>query len=125
MSVTGKEDAVYTSGSSGFEVMMNESDSLWVRLPEPIKDTNGSALIELQFSATIFGYNTFFIGSTRHSEFEDSWQRVDAGDATGVSDSATTVILALERGSRLGAIGADAVCSAHVAAILDNIEAQF
>lgn len=125
VSVTGKEDAMYTSGSSGFEVVMNESDSLWVRLPEPIKNTNGSALIELQFSATIFGYNTFFIGSIRHSEFEDSWQRVDDGDANGVSDSETTVILALERGSLLGDIQADAVFSPNGDGINDKLEVNF
>ena len=107
VSVTGQEAATYTPNSEGFEVLTNNSDSLWVRLPAAIKTTSGSALVELQYEATIFAYNTFFIGSTGHSEFENSWQRVDDGDANGVTDSETTVVLALERGQVLGDVEID------------------
>ena len=59
VAVTGQDAVTYTAGSEGFEVVM-ETDSLWVRLPAAIKTTSGSALVELQFEATIFGFNTFF-----------------------------------------------------------------
>jgi len=99
--VTGRESVTYTPQSEDFEVVM-ETDSLWVRLPDPIQTTRGAALVELQFEATVFVYNTFFVGSMGHSQFENSWQRVDDGDANGVDDSETTVVLALERGELLG-----------------------
>ena len=57
--VTGQGAVTYTAESEGFEVVL-ETDSLWVRLPAPIKTTRGSALVELQFETTIFGFNTFF-----------------------------------------------------------------
>ena len=107
VSVTGQEAVTYTPDSEGFEVLMDHSDSLWVRLPAAVKTTSGSALVELQYEATIFGFNTFFIGSTGHSAFENSWQRVGDGDANGVVDSETTVVLALERGQVLGDIEID------------------
>ena len=105
--VTGQQAVTYVPASDELEVIMDNSDSLWVRLPEAIKTTNGSALIEVQYEATIFGFNTFFIGSTGHSAFENSWQRVDDGDANGLTDSETTVVLALERGDVLGGIEVD------------------
>ena len=103
--VTGQAPQIYGADSDGFEVIVNDSDSLWVRLPAPIKTATGSALIELQFDMTVFSFNTFFIGSVRHSDFENSWQRVEDGDANGVTDSETTVVLALERGGVLDDIG--------------------
>ena len=102
--VTGQQTVTYTPASADLEVVLDESDSLWVRLPEAIKTTTGSALVEVEYEATIFGFNTFFIGSTGHSSFENSWQRVDDGDANGLADSETTVVLALERGDVLGGI---------------------
>ena len=61
-------------------------------------------MVELQLSATIFGFTSFFNGSTGHSSFENSWQRVENGDANGVPDSEKTVVLALEQGQVLGGI---------------------
>ena len=107
VNVTGREAVTYTPGSDGFEVIRNESDSLWVRFPEALKTTSGSVLVEVAFETTIFGYNTYFIGSTGHSEFADSWQRVSDGDANGVNDSETTVVLALEQGELLGDLEID------------------
>ena len=123
--VTGQPAVTYAPGSEGFEVVMGNSDSLWVRLPEAIKTTNGSALVELQYEATIFGFNTFFIGSTGHSGFADSWQRVDDGDANGVSDSETTVVLALERGELLGNIEADRAFTPNGDGINDDLSVDF
>ena len=100
----GQETAIYTAQSEGFEMVSEDSDSLWLHLPAPIKTTTGSTLIEVQFEATIFDFSTFFNGSTSHSSFENSWQRVDDGDANGTTDSEQTVVLALEKGEVLGGI---------------------
>ncbi len=120
----GAGSRTYTAESEGFEVVM-ETDSLWVRLPAAIKTTSGSALVELQFEATIFVYNTFFIGSLGHSEFENSWQRADDGDANGVVDSETTVVLALERGELLGDLQVDSGFTPNGDGINDELEVSF
>ena len=125
VSVTGREAVSYTPGSEGFEVVVDESDSIWVRLPETIKTTSGSSLVEVEFEATIFGYNTFFIGSAGHSEFANSWQRVDDGDANGITDSETTVVLALEPGDLLGDLEIDASFTPNGDGINDQLEVAF
>ena len=102
LSLTGQPTQTYTAQSEGFEVVSDDSDSLWVRLPTLIK--GGAALVELQFAATIFDFTTFFNGSIGHSSIPNSWQRVDPGDANEITDSEKTVILALERGAVLGDI---------------------
>ncbi len=102
LSLTGQPTQTYTTQSEGFEIVSDDSDSLWVRLPTPIKGE--AALIELQFAATIFDFTTFFNGSIGHSAISNSWQRVDPGDANETRDSEKTVILALERGAVLGDI---------------------
>ena len=102
--LTGQPTQTYTAQSEGFEVVVGDSDSLWVRLPTPIKTTGGAALIELQFAATTFDFTTFFNGSIGHSAIPNSWQRVDPGDANETTDSEKTVTLALERGAVLGDI---------------------
>lgn len=102
LSLTGQPTQTYTTQSEDFEVVSDDSDSLWVRLPTPIK--GGAALIELQFEAIIFDFTTFFNGSIGHSSIPNSWQRVDPGDANEITDSEKTVILALERGAVLGDI---------------------
>ena len=102
LSLTGQPTQTYTAQSEGFEVVSDDSDSLWVRLPTPIKGE--AALVELQFAATIFDFTTFFNGSIGHSAIPNSWQRVDPGDANETRDSEKTVILALERGAVLGDI---------------------
>ena len=104
LSRTGQPTQTYTAQSEDFEVMSDDSDSLWVRLPAPIKGANEAALVELQFEATIFDFTTFFNGSIGHSSIPNSWQRVDPGDANETTDSEKTVILALERGAVLGDI---------------------
>ena len=124
VAVTGQDAVTYSAGSEGFEVVM-ETDSLWVRLPAAIKTTSGSALVELQFAATLFGYNTFFIGSMGHSQFANSWQRVDDGDANGIVDSETTVVLALERGELLGDLQVDRVFTPNGDGVNDELEVSF
>ena len=125
VSVDGQEALTYTVDSEGFEVVRNESDSLWVRFPEAIKTTSGSVLVEVEFEATIFGYNTYFIGSTGHSEFENSWQRVEDGDANGVNDSETTVVLALEPGDLLGDLEIDGSFTPNGDGVNDAMEVAY
>ena len=124
LDVTGQPAVTYEAASEGFAVV-RESDSLWVRLPEPIATSTGSALVEVQYEATLFGYNTFFIGSTGHSEFENSWQRVDDGDANGVVDSETTVVLALQRGELLGDLEVDGSFTPNGDGINDELAVGF
>ena len=90
-----------------------------------VDTTSGSALVELQFEATIFRFNTFFIGSMGNSAFENSWQRVDDGDANGVVDSETTVVLALERGELLGDLQVDRVFTPNGDGVNDELEVSF
>ena len=102
--ITGQESQTYTAESEGFEIISDASDSLWVHLPTAVKTTSETALIAVQFDATIFDFATFFNGSISNSSFENSWQRVDEGDANGIIDSEKTVILALEGKQVLGDI---------------------
>ncbi|MCY3778643.1 MAG: hypothetical protein OXH11_21940, partial [Candidatus Aminicenantes bacterium] len=125
VNVTGQDAVTYTVGSEGFEVMKNESDSLWVRFPEAIKSTSGSVLVEIDFEATIFGYNTYFIGSTGHSQYADSWQRVSDGDANGVNDSETTVVLALEQGELLGDLEIDGSFTPNGDGVNEELEVAY
>ena len=125
VNVTGQEAVTYTPGSDGFEAVRNESDSLWVRFPEALKTTSGPVLVEVAFETTIFAYNTYFIGSTGHSRFANSWQRVDDGDANGVNDSETTVVLALEQGELLGDLEIDGSFTPNGDGINDLLEVGY
>ena len=125
VTVSGQEARTYGPSSEGLEVVRNGSDSLWVRFPEAIKTTSGSALVEVSFAATIFGYNTYFIGSTGHSQFADSWQWVEDGDANGVNDSETTVVLALEPGDLLGDLAIDGSFTPNGDGINESMEVAY
>ena len=109
------------------QIISEESDSLWVRLPAVVKTTSGTAQVEVQFAATIFGFTTFFNGSIAHSSFEDSWQRVDDGNANGVlGDSEQTVVLALEGKEVLGTIALDReVFTPNADGINDELSVRF
>ena len=124
--ITGQESAIYTAESPGFAVLADDSDSLWVRLPASIKTTSGTASVELRFEATIFGFTTFFDGSIGNSSFVNSWQRVDDGDANGITDSEKTVVLALEGGEVLSSIKTDrAVITPNGDGINDEMAVDF
>ena len=124
--VAGQPAVTYGATSDELDVVMDESDSLWVRLPEPIKTTSGTAQVELQFESTNYNFNSFFVGSAAHSAFPGSWQRADDGDANGVTDSETTVVLALERGDVLGAVElASAVVTPNGDGVNDDMAVTF
>ncbi len=93
-------DESYTEESEGFDVLPKDkpdpSDSLWVHLPDVIKTTTRNVLLEVKFEAQLFGFSTFFDGFIGSSSVPRSWQRVDDGDANGVTDSERTIVLALE-----------------------------
>ena len=124
VSAAGQPAATYTGASEGFAVV-RESDSLWVRLPAPVRTTDGPVLVELEYETTLFGYNTFFTGSMGHSAYENSWQRVDDGDANGVADSETTVVLALQPGNVLEDIEADAGFTPNGDGVNDELSIAF
>ena len=123
--VTGEPAVGYATGSEGFEIARNDADSLWLRLPAPVKTTRGSAMVEVRYETTVFGYNTFFTGSLGHSGFDGLWQRVDDGDANGVDDSETTVVLALELGTLLGGLEMDDSFTPNGDGINDVMEVGF
>ena len=72
-------------------VLRNDSDSLWVRLPKMIK-AGGADLIQVRFRSAIFLNGTLFSAFGANSGIENSWQRVDAGDATYLTPSKGTVV---------------------------------
>ena len=122
----GQETATYTASSEGFDIVRDNADSLWLHLPTPIKTTSGTALVEVQFEATIFDFSTFFNGSTSHSSFANSWQRVDDGDANDINDSEQTVVLALKKGEVLGDIEiASAIITPNGDGANDEMSASF
>ena len=125
--IEGSPTESYTAQSEGLQIISEESDSLWVRLPAVVKTTSGTAQVEVQFDATIFGFTTFFNGSIAHSSFEDSWQRVDDGNANGVlGDSEQTVVLALEGKEVLGTIALDReVFTPNADGINDELSVRF
>jgi hypothetical protein len=125
LEVTGQPAITYRAEDEALAILAQQSDSMWVRLPTPIKVPGGSALIQLQFEATVFGFNTFFTGAVGHSDFPGSWQRADDGDANGIIDSETTVVLALERGGVLGNVELEASFTPNGDGINDELEVSF
>lgn len=63
------------------KVLKNRSDSLWVRLPKPVR-RGDVGLIRVRFQSTLFLNGTAFLASVGRSSVPGSWQRVDPGDAT-------------------------------------------
>ena len=127
VNVTGQDAVTYTVGSEGgFEAVKNESDSLWVRFPEALRTTSGAVAGRDPVSRRRYSDTTpYFIGSTGHSGFADSWQRVDDGDANGVNDSERTVVLALEPGKLLGDLEIDGIFTPNGDGVNDLLEVGY
>ena len=116
----------YEAGDEQLEVLVDGSDSLWVRLPAPVEAAAGVARVELLFECTPYTYNSYFTGSVRHSGFPGSWQGVEDGDANGITDSETTIVLALQRGDVLGAVGLSSeVVTPNGDGVNDDLEVRF
>ena len=69
-------------GPDELERFETGADSLWVRLPEPVRDSQ--QLVELRFASVLYLVSHEFIAlvGMGADEGERIWQRVDAGDAT-------------------------------------------
>jgi hypothetical protein len=76
------------------QVLAESSDTLWVRLPQSIRQ--GVELVEVNFQSLVFSNSATFHGSVQDSENPDVWQRIDEGDATNLVNSQVTTVLALE-----------------------------
>ena len=72
-------------GPDELERLESGADSLWIRLPEPVR--NAPALVELRFSSVLYLVSNEFIALVGMGEGEERiWQRVDAGDATTLAE---------------------------------------
>ena len=60
-----------------------------------------------------------------NSAFPGSWQRADDGNANGITDSETTVVLALERGGVLSTVEFDASFTPNGDGINDQLQVSF
>ena len=69
------------------------ADSLRLRLGDKI--ARGTELIQVRFSATIFGNSASFGAQVQDSATPGFWQRVDEGDPTELVSSQTVTVLAL------------------------------
>ena len=71
-------------GPDELERFETGADSLWIRLPEPVRDSQ--QLVELRFSSVLYLVSHEFIALVGMGEDEGEriWQRVDAGDATSL-----------------------------------------
>ena len=69
-------------------------DSLWLRLPTPIRQD--VELVEVRFRPTTFANSAQFNAAVKASDEAGSWQQVDVDNATDVVDSQTNLTLARE-----------------------------
>ena len=69
---------------SELRVMSTDADSLWVQLSEPVLPGTAD-LIELRFTSALYAPGAVFTALVGTSSRADSWQRVDAGDATALA----------------------------------------
>jgi hypothetical protein len=85
-------------GADELEQLASNSDSLWIRLPEPVRDPQD--LVALRFSSLLYLVSNEFIALVGMGEDEEKiWQRVDAGDATAlVEGSGMAVQIPLDGG---------------------------
>ena len=85
---------------SELRVMSTEAGSLWVQLSEPVMPGTAD-LIELQFSSALYAPGAVFSALVGNSSREDSWQRVDGGDATALAAGDGMVVVGPVGGHRV------------------------
>jgi hypothetical protein len=74
------------------QIVPTSTDSLWLRLNEPVTQ-NSANLIEVQFTSALYTPGGAFQASLGNSETENSWQRVDAEDATELQPGQGLILL--------------------------------
>ena len=85
---------------SELRIVSTDPDSLWVQLDEPVLP--GSAdLIELQFTSALYAPGAVLTALLGNSSRADSWQRVDAGDATTLAAGDGMVVVGPIGGHRV------------------------
>ena len=100
----GGED-VQPVADSELRIMSTEADSLRVRLGEPVRPGTAD-LIELRFSSALYAPGAVFKAFVGNSGRTDSWQRVDAGDATALAAGDGMAVVGPIGGHRvLGEVG--------------------
>ena len=84
--------ALEPMGADALQIVSTASDSLWLRLNEPL--ARGQAdLIEVQFNSTLYTSGAAFLASLGQSSTPQSWQRVDAADATELEPGQGMILL--------------------------------
>ena len=79
-------------------------DSLWLHLPLAVNQ-NAQELVALRFSGTFYlASNTFLASVGLGDRDQVVWQRVDAGDATGLAEGAGMTVQTPFDGGLLGAV---------------------
>lgn len=95
------QDGVFRSEDGRrLEVLKDRSDSLWVRLPEPVKMGNADLLC-IRFQSILFLNGTVFLASVGRASVSGSWQRVDPGDATGKLAPGRSLTVFVSTGERI------------------------
>ena len=90
---------------SELRVMSTDADSLRVQLSEPVLPGTAD-LIELRFTSALYAPGAVFTALVGNSSRADSWQRVDAGDATALAAGEGMAVVGPVGGHRvLGEVG--------------------
>lgn len=89
-------------GLAELEVMPSTADSIWLRLPAPVRDER---IIALRFGAELFlASNPFAVEVGLGETDETTWQRVDADDATDLVEGAGMSVFTPFDGGILGPV---------------------
>ena len=91
-------------GPDELERFETGADSLWIRLPEPVQESQ--QLVELRFASVLYLVSHEFIALVGMGEEEGEriWQRVDAGDATTLVEGGGMTVQGPADGSLIGEI---------------------
>ena len=93
------QEAGFRAGSADrfspdqLEIFAQGADTLWFRLPDRVDQR--TELIEVVLRPTIRANSASFRASVQDSDHPGFWQRVDAGEATGLVGSQVTTVVAL------------------------------